>query len=109
MSNPFEKAAEIIHEKGWTQKNLADGGRVCLLGAVYTALGLSQEEMESYPIYPETEFLGQLLSQKYYDEPVLRDRPTNKVWEINDHQIKDADEAVHVLKEAAEAWEESHE
>lgn len=113
MTNPFEKAAEVIHEKGWTTGNLVDedDSGVCLLGALYLANGLTEHEYEHYPLTPEVEFMARLLRPRVISHMGFVPKsmtPQETVYRLNDNYLKDADEAVHLLKEAAEAWEESH-
>jgi hypothetical protein len=109
MPNLLEEAADVIHERGWTQGELEeDDGRVCLLGALYTAKYGYPNKSEyplGYPYFAELRYVLKAI-RKRHPGWATGSLATRAIYDYNDLEIEDADDAVHLIKEASELWAE---
>lgn len=121
--NALWKAAREVDTRGWGRgKQMDDDGRVCLVGALGCAFGLSEEVLRAggaisllYNYSPEVITLAKTLVEHYPKvRPELAEDmpPFTQVWQINDSAgapglgIQNQQEAVAMLEKAAVTLDE---
>jgi hypothetical protein len=90
--NPFERALEVLDEKGWTQHRFeSSDGRLCILGALAEAQNVSRVEI----LFSE---------QRTFLRSICGEQPQA----FNDDPATSEEDVRLLLKHAAAEWEREH-
>lgn len=100
--NVFDKAADVIRERGWTRGIGEDkDGRVCAGYALHCAAGLRQDGNFNSELHDAMKFAVAQIHPNTVGNSI-----TLVGW--NDRVAKDVDEVLHMFKRASEEWELQH-
>lgn len=94
-SDALLAARDVIRERGWARgRFVTPDGRVCLMGALGTALGIEMEGDEAGEGLVEASSYSTLLDTCFAEHSA-------PVPDVNDFRLSDEDEACDVLELAA--------